>query len=131
MSAQQSLPDPSGHDWPSLLRRLRASASEDDLGAILDELSAEQARRRDVRFETAIARARAAAERGELQLALIEAETACGIDPVRWEAHRTMGEILERSGDLQAALRRYVTAVHLGWESDEAMQAVQRLNNAA
>lgn len=149
MNADRTAPGPSGEEWDGLLRAVRAAGEDDSaarthltrwladhlpeaaLRGVVDELSAEQTRRRTERCEAALAHARAALERGDLPAAQQEAETACHIDPISWEAHRLLGEVLERRGDTAAALRRYVTALHLGWESDEANQAIRRVSAAA
>ena len=149
MNADDTTPLSIRDDPESLLRAVRDAGGDDSavraqltrwladhlpesvLGGLRDELSTEQTRRRTERHEAALARARAALETGELDVAQREAESACHIDPVCWESHRLLGEVHERRGDAAAALRRYVTALHLGWESEEATLAIRRVAAAA
>lgn len=149
MTTRDGSADTPGNDWEALFRamrelgaeelrarveltrRLADSLPEGELGRIMDELNAEQTRRRADDYELTLARARASADRGDLASAHADAEAACRIDPVRWEAHALLGEILERRGDATGALRRYFTAMQLGWETDDAASAVKRLSAAA
>lgn len=148
MKPNTVMPEPSGHDWESLLRALREEAAdrparreelarrladvipEEELRAVVAELCAEEAKRRRGRYETHLVLARTASERGSLDAARREAEAACALDVIRWEGHRLLGELLERSGDAESALPRYVLAMHLGWEGEESKRAIERVCEA-
>lgn len=60
---------------------------------------------------------RAAANRGDWPAAHVAAEGALAVGPMRAEAHYLMGQVLEHSGDLDAALDAYRRSVYLdpGW----------------
>jgi thioredoxin-like negative regulator of GroEL len=128
-SLLRALHDAGAHDSAARARLSRWLADhlpEPVLGELVNELNAEESRKRTERRDAALARARAALERAELALAQQEAEAACHSDPVSWQAHRLLGDVLERRGDRASALRRYVTAMHLGWDSEEAALAIRR-----
>ncbi len=116
-----------GGSGRELARQLARALPGSQLHDIVGELSAQDARVRAGRYEAALAVARAALDRGDLAAARNQARLALSIDYVRWEAHQALGESFERAGESASALECYVTARHLGWESDDARMAIERV----
>lgn len=102
--------------------------TEMELSGLIHELRQQRARSRADHYAAQLEGVTAALDRGDVEAALNAAKTALRIDFVRWEAHRLLGLVLERTGDRQGAFQSYVTARHLGWESAEAVEAVRRVS---
>lgn len=112
----------------SIARGLASALPVDELCRFVAELESEVWTRRRDTYESHLRMAVAAAERGNLEAAGQAAQSAVRVDGVRWEAHRLLGEVAERLGELRRARERYAFALHLGWDDEDARRTIERLD---
>jgi hypothetical protein len=112
----------------AIVRALVSALPDEALRRFLGELEAEARTRRLQEYGSHIRRACAAAAAGSLAAAGEAAQAAVRADPLRWEAHRLLGEIAVREGQVARARERYALALHLGWDGEEARRTVEQLD---